>query len=189
MKRIVYRVVNNYQDISTCYHEAGHIICALFYFREVTSVEIKSADEGLVYYDCFDIDLADNRSKASMIKKEVSIRYAGVIAENILFKNLHPDDDMPISIRIGSSDDFKTATNIMKKYNVCKAGKERKKYKNKIKIKTEKILKSFWSDIALLANVLLEKKKLNYKKIKSTLIKKSTKPKKWQMIFNKIENK
>lgn len=189
MKRVVYRVVPNYQDISTCYHEAGHIICSLLYLCEVSRAEVISSEEGLTYYDCPDIDNADNRSKNSLIRKEISIRYSGVLAENIFFQNLHPNDKMPIKIRIGASDDFKVASNIIKKYNVAKPGKPRQKYKTKIKIKTTKLLKSHWSDIALIANILLDKKSITYSKMKVILTKKSSKPKKWKDVFNKIEMK
>lgn len=187
MKRIVYRVVSNYQDISTCYHESGHIICALLSFCEVSSAEIKSADEAYVYYDCPDIESANNKTKFSLIKKEIGIRYAGVLAEKIFFQNLHPLDTMPMSVKIGSSDDFKTASDIIRKYNVVKSGKDRQKFKNKIKLKIEKLLHYHWKDVALIANVLLDKKKINFNKIKTVLSTKSSKAKKWKMVFEKIE--
>lgn len=188
MKRVVYRIVTNYQDISTCYHEAGHIICALLSFCEVSSAEIKSAEEAYTYYDCPNIDTTQSRLRLSLIKKEIGIRYAGVLSEKIFFENLHPTDKMPISIRIGSSDDFKTASDILKKYNISKPGKQRSKFKNKIKTNINSKLKNNWQDVALIANLLLDKKKITYNKIKNCLLKKSS-SKKWNKIFLKIENK
>lgn len=188
MKRIVYRMVSNYQDISTCYHEAGHIICALLAYCEVSLAEIKSAEEAYTYYDCPNIDSAQPSLKLNLITKEIGIRYAGVLSEKIFFENLHPTDKMPMSIKIGSSDDFKTASDILKKYNIYDAGKQRSKFKSKIKTKINKQLKRNWQDVALIANLLLDKKKINYNKIKNCLLKKSS-YKNWENIFSKIENK
>ena len=186
MKDIVYKTINNYEEISTAYHEAGHVIYALLCFSKVEKVKVISHNEAYVYYNVPEYWATNNKQKQlALIKKEISIRYAGVLSEKIFYENLHGNQNLPISIRIGSSIDFKDVSKLLNKYKIKTPGKERSKFKNKIKNKVQKELKSNWNSIALIANCLLKYKELNYNKIKSLLSKVS---KKWISIFKKIDS-
>jgi hypothetical protein len=182
----IYKSINNYEEISTCYHEAGHVIFALLCFCKVSKAELLAPDEGAVYYEVPEYWTTNNKTKQlSLIRKQVGIKYAGLLTEQILYENLHGKSKIPLNLKAGSSCDFKDVTDLLSKYNVKTPGIQRKKYKNKIKAKVTKELKTNWNAVSLVANLLLINKELNYNKIKKVLSKDS---KKWNLIFQKIEN-
>jgi len=184
MRDIVYKTINNYEELSTCYHEAGHIIYALLCFCKVDKAEIVNFNEAYVYYNVPEYWATKNKTKqTSLIIKEIGIRYAGVLSEKIFYENLHGNSNLPIEIRIGSSLDFKSASGLLSKYNIKKAGDERTYFKNKIKRKVFKKLKDNWNSIALIANLLLKDKIITFDKLKKVLIKNN---KKWNSVFKKI---
>lgn len=186
MKDVVYKTINNYEQLSTCYHEAGHIIYALLSNCRVEKAHIVSDIEAYVYYDVPEFWNTKNiRKKEMLLKREVGIKYSGILSEKIFYENLHGNSNIPSSIKIGSSSDFKSVTDLLIKHNIKNPGIERKKFKNKIKTKVVKQLKTNWNSIALIANVLLRDKFIDYNKIKKVLTKGS---RKWSQIFKKIEN-
>lgn len=181
----IYKAVSNYEEISTCYHEAGHVIYALLSHSKVEKVEFLPPNEGNVYYDIPEYWNTNNKTKQLLlIKKEVSIRYAGLLAEQILYESLHGKTKLPAYLKIGSSSDFKDVSTLLNKYGVKAPGLERKKYKNKIKQKVFNDLKNNWTAIAIVANILFSNKEIKYNNLKKVLTKNS---KKWDLIFKKIE--
>lgn len=186
MKDVVYKTISNYEQLSTCYHEAGHIVYALLSNCRVEKAHLVSEIEAYVYYDVPEFWNTKNiQKKMSLLKKEIGIRYSGILAEKIFYENLHGNVNIPNFIKIGSSSDFKSVTDILTKHNIKKQGLERKKFKNKIKTKVIRQLRHNWNSIALIANLLLKDKYIDYNKIKKVLIKDS---KRWSQIFKKIEN-
>lgn len=181
----IYKTISNYEEISTCYHEAGHVIYALLSHSKVEKVEFLPPNEGSVYYNVPEYWNTNNKTKQLLlIKKEVGIRYAGLLTEQILYETLHGKTKLPAYLKIGSSIDFKDVSILLNKYNVKSPGLERKKYKNKIKQKVFADLKNNWTAIAIVANILISNKEINYNSLKKVLTKNS---KKWSLVFKKIE--
>src|ERR1700674_2354629 len=104
------KVTKTHEFISTSYHESGHTIYALLHLMRVSSVSVFEDKKlkrihGNTYYDYpsdFD-DIQDPDLLNTLLRAEVGISYAGLIAEKTLFRSISGSRQTPMFISDGSS--------------------------------------------------------------------------------------
>jgi len=178
-----------YEIISTNFHEAGHTICGLLNFVKIESVSVslnsKNYIEGSTNYCCLQ---PNDSSLKNFVTSEVSLKYAGTIAEKIHFKMISGSDKFPSCLKAGSSDDVATAAKLMAKFNLAPSGKERIELKKSLQNKVEQDLIFYWEDVVLIAQALYRDKALSYLEIKKILLSQSPKNLFWTQRLQEIED-
>lgn len=187
------KVTKTHEFISTSYHEAGHAIYALLHLMKVSSVSVfenkklKRID-GMTYFDYpSDLDtIKDLELVTILVRIDIGIRYAGLIAEKSLFKSISGSPKTPTFISHGSSDDNQGAIQLIKEYNLAPPGIKRAAYKNKLLREVQHDLHVNWNDVTLVAHALFRHRKLSYQDLQELLTKKSRNKKLWKEQFKKI---
>lgn len=190
------KVTKTYDLISTNYHEAAHAVYALLHFMRVSSVFIYEDKKnkriyGTTYYDYpgdFD-SITDPELLNYLIKSEIGVNYAGLIAEKALFKTLSGSNRIPMFIMDGSSEDNKAAAKIIKQYNLAPPGRKRYLFKQKLCREVLSELCIHWDAVSIVAHGLFRYHKLDYQDLKNLLIKKTRNKKFWKEQFKKLDSK
>lgn len=187
------KVTKTHEFISTSYHEAGHTIYALLHFMKVSSVcvfENKKVKRvhGITYYDYpIDFDsITDTDLLSSLVRADVGMSYAGLIAEKSLFRSISGSYQTPMFISDGSTDDNKGAREIIKKYNLAPPGRKRAAFKAKIMREVQHELHTHWEAVTIISHALFRHRKLTYQDLQELLTKKSRNKKFWKEQFKKI---
>lgn len=184
------KVTKTYELITTSYHEAGHTVFALLHYMKVNSIyvfehKIFKRIHGFTQYECNDSE--ENANVTALLEQEIGLSYAGLLAEKHHFKSISGSDQVPMFIKEGSSDDLLVVRQIIQKYNLVPAGRERSAYKKKIARKSLKLLVEHWEAVDLVAHSLFKHKRLSYQDLKTLLTTKSRNKKFWRETFKEIE--
>jgi hypothetical protein len=186
------KVSRSYENLCVAYHEAGHVICALLKYMRVEGATIyedakikQMCGETLFYsYE----DHAFNQQLLNYFSiGEICVNYAGLVTEKIFYKKISGSNKFPSFLKDGSSLDTQAAAKILKKSNIVPSGKQRYLYKQKITKQLLSLLENYWSDIELIAHILIQKKKINYKQIKYSLLRRSSNKILWKQRLKTIE--
>jgi len=187
------KVTKTHEFISTSYHEAGHTIYALLHMMRVTSVSVFENKQlkrihGNTYYDYpVDIDsIQEPELLNTLVRAEVGISYAGLIAEKSLFRSISGSKQIPMFISDGSSEDNKAARLIIKKYNLAPPGVKRTAYKQKLMREVQHDLHAHWDAVIVLSHAMFKRRRLNFNDLQELLTKKTRNKKFWKEQFKKI---
>jgi hypothetical protein len=138
--------------------------------------------------DVHDYQQFQNKSFVSRLKKnEVCVRYAGISAERILYKKLCGSSKFPRVLSEGSSDDIRSISEVIKKYNLAEAGTTRTQLKNSLLKKSAKQLEDYWQDVVSLAYALFKRKRIHYNEIKKIILTKTNNKPFWKNQFSLID--
>ncbi len=187
------KVTKTHEFISTSYHEAGHTVYALLHLMRVSSVAVFENKKlkrvhGITYYDYpsdFD-EIQDPSLLNTLVRAEVGISYAGLIAESSLFRSISGSRQIPIFITDGSADDNKSAREVIKKYNLAPPGPKRTAYKQKLMREVRNELHSNWDAVMVVAHALFRHRRLSFVDLQELLTKKTHNKKFWKDQFKKI---
>jgi hypothetical protein len=187
------KVTKTHEFISTSYHEAGHTVYALLHMMRVTSVSVFENKKlkrihGNTYYDYpSDINsIQDPELLNTLVRAEVGISYAGLIAEKSLFRSISGSRQTPMFISDGSSEDNKAARLIIKKYNLAPPGVKRTAYKRKLMREVQHDLHTHWDAVTVLSHALFKHRKLSFNDLQELLTKRTRNKKFWKEQFKKI---
>lgn len=183
------KLSQEYELISTCYHEAGHTIAGLLTFMKIPLVTVSLTSksvEGFTHYEMINQDMVDEKINDYLTLSEIYISYAGMIAEKIHYKEICGADKLPMVLKEGSFPDISSATVIIRKYNLAPPGKKRQKFKQEMFKDLDADLKEHWDAIKLVSHALYKRKRLDYEDLKELLTKKSKKKEFWKNRFKEI---
>lgn len=187
------KVTKTHEFISTSYHEAGHTIYALLHLMRVSSVSVYEDKKlkrihGITYYDYpNEFELIEDPDLLNiLVRADVGMSYAGLIAEKTLFRSISGSTQTPMFISDGSTDDNKGAREIIKKYNLAPPGRKRAAYKAKLMREVRHELHAHWEAVTIVAHTLFRHRKLTYSDLQDLLTKKSRNKKFWKEQFKKI---
>lgn len=178
--------------ISTAYHEAGHTIYGLLHHMNMGSVLVfqdkkSKRIHGFTHYDppelskIQDMELFNDRLHA-----EICLSYAGLVAEKRYFKIISGSDKFPMFLREGSGHDTEEARALFQRWALCKPGRERYNYKQKLIKQINQELIEHWEAVALVAHGLFQKKKIEFIELQNLLTKKSKNKQFWKEQFKVI---
>ena len=187
------KVTKTHEFISTSYHEAGHTIYALLHLMKIIHVAVFENKKlkrihGETYYD-HPVDfnsVKDSDMLANLVRADMGMGYAGLIAEKTLFKSISGSSQTPIFIIEGSADDNKDAAGLMTKYNLVPPGPKRAAFKKKLMREVQGELHFHWEAVTLLAHALFKHRKLSGQDVATLLITRSKNKKFWKEQFKKI---
>src|SRR5271166_2900577 len=125
------KVTKTHELISTSYHEAGHTIYALLHLMKVSSASIFEDKKlkrihGITYYDYpseFEF-IQDSGLLNILVRADIGMSYAGLIAEKSLFKSISGSTQTPMFISDGSTEDNKSARELIAKYDQAPSGQK-----------------------------------------------------------------
>jgi hypothetical protein len=187
------KVTKTHEFISTSYHEAGHTVYALLHMMKVSSVSVFENKKlkrihGITYYDypCEFESIQDSILLNYLIRSDIGVSYAGLIAEKSLFRSISGSHQIPMFISDGSTDDNKGAREMMKKYNLAPPGPKRAAYKAKLIREVQHELHTYWDDVTIIAHALFRHRKLMYQDLQELLTKRSRNKKFWKEQFKRI---
>lgn len=178
----------DYDLIFLAWHEASHTVVAFHNFFQVlyTYIRVKPEDSITHWYTSKNIE--DLELKRIILLLEMQTEYAGLIGEQLLYKELTGASILPKNLKVGISDDLKLISDTIRYNNLAKSGKETKLLKKNIQNKTKKIIIEYWNDIKLIAHFLYDKRYLEYKDLKFILTRKSKNKKFWKTRLSKIDS-
>lgn len=187
------KVTKTHEFISTSYHEAGHTIYALLHLMKVSSVSVFENKQfkrihGICYYNYpsdFE-DIQDSELLNTLLRAEIGVSYAGLIAETSLFRSISGSKQTPTFISYGSADDNKAAREVIKKYNLAPPGPKRTAYKRKIMNEVQSELHHHWDAVMIVAHALFRHRRLSFVDLQELLTKKTRNKKFWKDQFKKI---
>lgn len=187
------KVTTTHEFISTSYHEAGHTVYALLKLMRVSSVAVfenkkEKRIHGVTYYDYpSDFDsIQDPSLLNTLVRSEIGISYAGLIAEASLFRSISGSRQIPVFITNGSEDDNKSAREVIKKYNLAPPGPKRTLYKRKLMAEVQNELHANWDAVMVIAHALFRHRRLSFVDLQELLTKKTHHKKFWKDQFKKI---
>ncbi len=182
MQNISKKQSYDYELIAMCYHEAGHVICALNNYMKVHAVNVMDANmEGNTDYYLIDTNLIEDiELKKLLLILEIQVLYSGMMSEKFYYKDICGSDNFPMHLRIGSSSDIKHASDIIKKFNLASSGRDRVLFKNRMKNGASQIILENWDAIKLISYALYKNKKLTFKELKYILINKVKNKEYWK---------
>gem|GEM_PF-2572852 len=181
-----------YELISTAYHEAGHTIYGLLHYMNINSVLVfkdkkSKRIHGFTHYDPADLSkIQDVNLFNDRLHAEICLSYAGLVAEKRSFKLLSGTDKLPMFLREGSCHDFSEAAELFQKWSLCKPGRERYNYKQRLINQIDQQLIDHWDAVSLVAHSLFKKKKIIFSELQNLLTKKSQKKQFWKNQFKVI---
>jgi hypothetical protein len=167
--------------IMTAFHEGGHTICGLLSGFQIESVwvtyhQTTKIIEGFTAYD------DSPRPEPKWLHAELCVSYAGMIAEDILFRSLF-GATLPKAMKSDSSDDMSSAQRLIRQY----LGKSKQnQLKKKIICQTDRLLTKHWGDVILVSYALIQNRHLNFSDLRKLLVSKSKRKKFWKEQFKKI---
>jgi hypothetical protein len=167
-------LATQYDSILTATHEAGHTVYGLlkgFKIDEVSICEEKNKRiSGSTDYQSPVIDTLQDIDLVNMlIKSEVCIFYAGLIAERYFFQKISGSDKFPLILRDGSSDDTSAAAAQIRHYNLAPPGKKRYNLKKRYIRDTLRVLEDHWEAVTSITHALYKNKKIKFEDIKNIL--------------------
>ena len=187
------KVTKIYELISASHHEAAHAIYALLHLMKVSSVAVFESKKlkrihGLTYYDYpNELDtIKDADLLNAMVRAEIGVSYAGLIAEKILFRSISGCSQTPMFIIDGSASDNKAARAVIKKYDLAPPGPKRNAYKQKLMREVRGTLNEHWDAILAVSHALFSHRRLNFDDLQEVLTKKTKNKKFWKEQFKKI---
>jgi hypothetical protein len=173
-----------FEKIWTAYHEGAHAIIGLANYILIPSVEIFRTDEnrveGFTHYEEFPTN--DTEIQLFLVKSEILTNYSGFLAEKSLYRHICGSAALPMVLKAGSSSDFTSSSDLISKYNLAPAGKERSAFKNKLIRQSAKMVETYWEDITLVAHALCSDNKLTFDDLKK-LLRKSPQKEFWKQRF------
>lgn len=178
--------------ISTSYHEAGHTVYGLLHMMDVGSVlvfEDKKSKRihGFTHYNPTDLANTQDISLFNdRLHAEICLSYAGLVAEKRHFKMISGSDKFPMFLREGSSHDTSEACALFQRWSLCKPGKERYNYKQRLIRQIDQELIEHWDAVSLVAHGLFKKKKLEFHELQSLLTKKAKDKRFWKEQFKTL---
>jgi len=189
------KVTKTHEFISTSYHEAGHTIYELLHLMKVSHVTVFENKKlkrihGETYYDHpgdFD-SIQDSDLLGSLVRADVGMSYAGLIAEKTLFKGISGSSQTPSFIIDGSTEDNKGAAALINKYNLVQPGPKRAAFKKKLMREVQSELHVHWDAVTLVAHALFKHRKLQAEDIMLLLTTRSKNKKFWKEQFKKINH-
>jgi hypothetical protein len=187
------KIAKQFEFIMTSTHEAGHTIYALLHLMRVNSVSIFENKKikrihGVTYYDYTNNleDIKDPDLLFELVRSEVGVNYAGLIAEKILFKNISGSSQTPTFISDGSSEDNRNARELFKKYDLATPGRKRAFYKRKLIREIHNELCTHWDAVTIVSHALFQRRRLSFEDLKELLTKKTKNKKFWKEQFKKV---
>jgi len=193
IKNIRKKFHTTHELISTSYHEAGHTVYGLLHHLKINSVwvfEDKKTKRihGFTQYDPPDLsEIEDVKLFNDRLHAEICLSYAGLVAEKKYFKMISGSDNLPMFLREGSSNDFSEAAELFQKYSLCKPGRDRYNYKQKLIKQVGQELQEHWEDVSIISHKLFKSKRINFLELKSLLIRKSEYKDFWKKQFKELE--
>lgn len=189
------KVTKTHEFISTSYHEAGHTVYALLHFMSVASVSVYEDKKlkrvhGDTYYNHpGELEsIKDSELLATLIRADMGMSYAGLIAEKTLFKSISGSSQTPSFIIDGSAEDNKGAASLMTKYNLVPPGPKRAAFKKKLMREVQSELHFHWDAVTLIAHALFKHRKLRGEDVYLLLTTRSKNKKFWKEQFKKINH-
>jgi len=180
----------DYNQIAMTFHESGHAICAINNLVYVFSINVMTPknEEGLTSYYTFNEDyISDNDLKETIFTAELQTLYAGLIAEKIYYKDICGSDKFPMHLRIGSSEDMKMASKIIRTNKLVKSGKQTSLLKKQIQKDVNLFLIENWDAVKAVAHALYKKHRLSFDELKFILTRKTNHNDFWKEKFKKIK--
>jgi hypothetical protein len=187
------KIAKSFELVMTSHHEAGHVIYALLHLMRVSSVCVYEDKDrkriyGATYYDHPQdfSTIQDPELLATLVRADVGMSYAGLIAEKALFKSISGSSQTPLFISEGSALDNKGARDMIVKYALAPSGSKRAAYKAKLMREVRADLRVYWRDVVRLAHGLYKHRKLSFEDLSMLLTKKSPNKKFWRERFKKM---
>jgi hypothetical protein len=187
------KITKTHEFISTSYHEAGHAVYALLHLMRVGTVSVFENKKlkrvhGFTYYDYIsDLDsIRDPELLNILVRAEIGVSYAGLIAEKSLFKSISGSNQTPMFISDGSTEDNRAARELLTKYSLAPPGPKRSLYKKKIAREIQNELHANWDAVTLIAHALFKRRKLSFEDLQILLTEKSKNKKFWKEQFKNI---
>jgi hypothetical protein len=183
------KLASQIEVISCCYHESGHTLFGLLKHFQVSSVFVNYSEvvEGITHYFWIDKPSFERNLIEHIAMDEVGMAYAGLIGEQLFYKDTCGSSKLPWVLREGSSLDIKAASKTIKEHNLASPGKPRQQLKARTRTNTNLLLTEYWDDLKLISHKLYKVKRLSFEDLKVLLIKKSTKKEFWKKQFREIE--
>lgn len=187
------KVTKTHEFISTSYHEAGHTIYALLHLMKISHVAVFENKKlkrihGETYYDHpgdFD-SIQDSDLLNALVRADVGMSYAGLIAEKTLFKSISGSSKTPSFIIDGSVEDNRGAASLITKYNLVPPGPKKVAFKKKLMREVQSELHIHWDAVTLIAHALFKHRKLQAEDVMLLLTTRSRNKKFWKEQFKKI---
>lgn len=191
------RLSQEFDLITTAFHEAGHTISGLLNLMKIQFVCIdakmdRNLNKDLGYTNFIiaadfkyvqDLDL-----KKELLIREIYVNYGGLAAEKLLYKDICGTYNIPMILKVGSYLDRDRCAELISAHNLAPPGRKRYAFKKKSLQKSIDQLEESWSDVKLVAHILFRKKRLTYDQLRAILTKKSEHKDFWKEHF-KIINK
>lgn len=185
------KVTHTHELISTAYHEAGHTIYGLLHHMKVDMVHIFEDKKskricGFTHFNYpIAIEVEDSELSKELMKSDICVNYAGLVAEKYHFKNVSGSDKFPGFWKNGSSSDTMAAAVLIKQ--LATPGRKRYNLKNKLIKKTHYEIQQHWEAVVLVSHALFQRKRLYFSDLKEILTKKSENKEFWKAQFNNID--
>ena len=185
------KVAKTHEMISTSHHEAGHTIYALLRYMKVESVQIFESKkskriDGFTHYHSPELSkVEDPELLEKLVHAEIGLSYAGLASEKYHFKCSSGSDQFPMVLN-GASDDIKSATGLIIKYELCPPGRKRYNYKQKIIREVLSELQDHWDAVQIVSHALFKHKKLSFDDLQRLITKKSKNKEFWKEQFKAI---
>lgn len=187
------KITTQFELISTSYHESSHTIYALLHYMKVGSVCIFQDPKlkrihGFTYYEYITPveTVEDPELRNLLVRAELGISYSGLIGEKTLFKSISGSNQTPAFISDGSTEDNKSARELIKKYDLAPPGAKRSLYKKKLSRQIQHELYEHWDALTLVAHVLFKRRKLTFEDLQELLTKKAKNKDFWKEQFKII---
>ncbi len=181
---------NNYQKISTAYHEAGHVVYALHRLCKVEFVKLSPGSKdfaGMTKFYSYLHDVEDFDLKKYFFFTEIGINYAGMISEKTLYKKISGLNTFPLILKIGSHIDNKNSAIMIKRYNNLISNKKFFLKKEKMINSIFPVLDKYWKEIEAVAQFLLRNKRASYKSLKKIIKGTASNSDDWSQTFGYID--
>lgn len=182
--------------ITTCYHEAGHVISALCNYMQVSDVGVDividkrtQKDMGYTNYDsAIDYEkVTHDGLLEKFVISEIYILNGGLAADQLFYRNIFGIEEMPKVLFNGYGSDNKSIRALITKHNLASPGKPRYAFKKKMLNHTRQLMIPYWDDVQLVAKTLFKFKKLYWEDLKSLLTRKSKNKAFWKKQIKDIE--
>lgn len=186
---VTQKLSQDYELISTCYHEAGHTVSGLLNFMKIPAVTVNYADkrvEGFTHYELMGQEVSNSNIMDFLVLSEINISYAGLAAEQIFYKEICGAEKLPMMLKEGSSRDLESVADLIKKNNLAPPGRKRHLYKKKLIKEVRHSLEEHWDAVTLISHALYKKRKLYFDDLKALLTKKSNNKEFWKNKFREI---
>jgi len=185
------KVTHTHELISTAYHEAGHTIYGLLHYMKVNMVHIFEDKKskricGFTHFNYpMAMEVEDSELSKALMKSDICVNYAGLVAEKYHFKNVSGSDKFPGFWKNGSSSDTMAAAALIKQ--LATPGRKRYNLKKKLIKETHQEIHQHWEAVVLVSHALFQRKRLYYSDLKEILTKKSENKEFWKAQFKNID--